>query len=211
MMVNKHVVTLFSILVLGSVGARSFQTGHFVMTLTDKDLHPITNATVYVKALNRTGLNAGVYDGHYTTFSAMTDTNGVSDVTFKFLTAHFDWWLDTPSHHSGEVGFRSEADVNQNYDEDFSFHVSRNAQTGEILSYRQLLDTNEYMVVRTRMALNEDETTNGWHYAKIQGIINIGRSLSFTQSVYNPRLNDTNLEFDTHENLAGSRGQSRWP
>ena len=52
---------------------KPFQTGHFVMTLTDKESRPITNATIYVKTLNRTGLMAGVYDSHYTIFSAPTD------------------------------------------------------------------------------------------------------------------------------------------
>jgi len=80
--------------------ARSFQTGHFVMTLSDTEGHPITNATVYVKTLNRLGLAAGVYDGHYTTFSAPSDGQGVADVSFQFLTSHFDWWIETPSHHS---------------------------------------------------------------------------------------------------------------
>ena len=78
------------------------------MTLTDNESRPITNATVYVKTLNRTGLTAGAYDSHYTTLSAQTDTNGVADVTFSFLTSHFTWWLETPSHHSEVVGFKSD-------------------------------------------------------------------------------------------------------
>ena len=78
------------------------------MTLTDKDSMPSADATVHVKTLKRTGLAAGVYRGHYTTFSAQTDTNGVADVAFRFLTSHFTWWLETPSHHSQAVGFKSD-------------------------------------------------------------------------------------------------------
>ena len=102
----KQILTIVAFLVAASANGRSFQTGHFVMTLTDNESRPITNATVYVKTLNRTGLAAGAYDSHYTTFSAMTDTNGVADVSFQFLTSHFDWWVDTPSHHSKAVGFK---------------------------------------------------------------------------------------------------------
>lgn len=363
------------------VFARPFHTGHFVMTLTDNESRPITNATVYVKTLNRTGLTAGAYDGHYTTFSAQTDTNGVADVAFRFLTSHFTWWLETPSHHSEAVGFKSDflvpeivksdylsintntvdglakynelktleeagdyiayaekfepksvtyvsnvvrkamsfypkinpqpmyaygemnemelpgqrtvietngyslvifprvsvdlecgallppytgngysgkvsdieierfyvetngvknfygrmlfnegcggykrkktsdgsfptaytADVDGVYVREFHFHVMEDASTGARISCQQLLDEDEYMVIRTRMSLSQDGETNGWHYAKLLGVINIGDILSFTQSVFNPRLNDTNLEFDVKENLAGSRGQSRWP
>lgn len=376
----KTVFTALTLVALlcGHVDARSFQTGHFIMTLTDKEANPITNATVYVKTLNRTGLAAGAYDSHYTTFSSQTDSNGVADVSFQFLTSHFDWWLDTPSHHSGEIGFQSDslsptivrsdywnpdtntveglvrynelkaldeagdyeayarkfehksityasntvykslsfypkrnpqpmyaygqfneiklsttgtaletngyvlvsypkvsidletcsvlgtshvagknsdvelerfyvetngiqnyygklvfapgcgayrcvktgdgsfpttysADVNANYEREFPFHLIQDATSGERISCRSLLDSNEYLVVRTRMSVSERGATNGWHYAKLQGGIFLGDVLSFSQVVFNPRLNDTNLEFDVRQNLSGTRGESRWP
>lgn len=377
----KLFLTAAFLMVVEVVVARSFQTGHFIMTLTDKEARPITDATIYVKTLNRIGLTAGVYSSHYTTFSAQTDSNGVADVSFQFLTSHFTWWLDTPSHHSEEVGFQSDhfvpiivksdywstntntvegfarynelkaldesgnylayaekfehksvtylsnvvykamsfypkvnpqpmyaygefneiklpnsrttiqtngysltvfprvavdlelcellpphaasrrsgrtsdmeieryyvetngvrnffgrvvfnlgcgackrvktgddsfpttyaADVNSSYEREFPFHIVQDVATGETISCQQLLDRNEYWVIRTRKSVSDDGATNGWHYAKIQGIITIGDVLSFTQSVFNPRLNDTNLEFNVRENLAGSRGQSRWP
>ena len=371
----------FSVLIVGlsvsCVFARSFQTGHFVMTLTDNESRPITNATVYVKTLNRTGLAAGAYDSHYTTFSAMTDTNGVADVSFQFLTSHFDWWVYTPSHHSKAVGFKSdflvsevvksdywdsetntveglvrynelkaldeagdyvayvekfepksvtyvsntvhkslsfypkrnpqpmyvygdmcgldlpttkeistngaivvsqystvaidlkngivirqeqsgleedfrleryavetngvknfygrmvfkpgcgaykgikgddpsfpslyEADVSRAYLPEIEFSTVRHSATRELISVHRLLEENEYLVMRTRMSVGDNGQTNGWHYSKILGPISIRTEFVFEQSVFNPRFNDPNLEFDVKENLAGSRGQSRWP
>jgi len=85
----KLILVVVSCLTIERILAGSFQVGHFVMTLTDKELRPITNAAVYVKTLNRTGLTAGVYPGHYTTFSVQRDTNGVADVSFQFLVSHF--------------------------------------------------------------------------------------------------------------------------
>ncbi|MGN0846458.1 MAG: hypothetical protein ACI4RA_03635, partial [Kiritimatiellia bacterium] len=54
-------------------GGWSAQTGHFVVTLTDKEARPITNATVYVETLKKLGLGMGTYRSHYTTFSNQTD------------------------------------------------------------------------------------------------------------------------------------------
>ena len=61
------------------------------------------------------------------------------------------------------------------------------------------------------MSVGDNGQTNGWHYSKILGPISIRTEFVFEQSVFNPRFNDPNLEFDVKENLAGSRGQSRWP
>lgn len=370
-------MVLFSVLLIENVNARNFREGHFIMTLTDKEANPITNATVYVKTLNRTGLAAGAYDSHYTTFSAQTDSHGVADVAFQFLTSHFDWWLDTPSHHSGEIGFQSDslsptivrsdywnpdtntveglvrynelkalgeagdyeayarkfehknityasntvykslsfypkrnpqpmhaygrmnsivlpgpglrtetngcvfiscptvsvdlkkcsllppfgdgevedfslerycvetnnvqdfygrmvfrsgcgvyranktsdesfpstyqADVLHSYDPVLNFRVVRDLSTGHVISSQRLLENDEYLVSRTRLSVSAENVTNGWYYSKMIGPIRIRGDLSFTQVVFNPRLNDTNLEFDVRENLSGTRGESRWP
>lgn len=356
---------------------RPFRQGHFIMTLTDKASRPITNATVYVKTSNRIGLAAGAYDSHYTTFSAQTDSAGTANVSFQFLTSHFDWWLETPSHHSTAVGFRSDfikstvvrsdywdsetntveglarynelkaldeagdyvayankfehkgvtysnnvvrkamsfypkinpqpmyaygdknsidlpenvirtetngyvfiscptvsvdlercsllppfgdgatvdfslerycietngvqefygrmvfqpgcgayrlrktldksfpstykAELQNCYEPVVEFRTVRDLGTGRIMSSQRLLGKDEYMVLRTRMGVSDSGITNGWHYSKILGPIFVGSELSFDQVVYNPRFNDTNLEFDVKENLAGSRGESRWP
>lgn len=380
-MTIKRVVMILSVLLLGSASARSFKTGHFIVTLTDKESNPITDATVYVKTLNRTGLGAGAYQGHYTTFSARTDTNGVADVSFQFLTSHFTWWLDTPSHHSEEVGFRSDhfvptivksdywsidtntvvgllryaelkaldaagdylayaekfehksvtyasnvvyktmsfyrkrnslpmyaygslnkiriptteslddtrgytlisyprfeidlekcailpphnrrgdvgvtsdfaierycvetngienfygkmifapgcgaykraktddesfpstygADACAAFQNEFDFHVVRDSSTKRVISWQGLLSSNEYMVIRSRMNVATTGETNGWHYSKVLGPIRLSTYLTFEQSVFNPEFNDTNLEFDVRQNLARSRGESRWP
>lgn len=87
----------------------SWQTGHLIVTCTDKETGgPITNATVTVSTLNRLGLNAGVHESHYTRTSAMTDSNGVADVEFRFIHPDFEWEISTPTHYSGAVGIPRE-------------------------------------------------------------------------------------------------------
>ena len=80
---------------------RTWHTGHLVVTLTDKETGaPVTNATVGVRRLNRTGLGAGARPGHYTTTYANADSNGVVDVEFQFLVSHFDWWVRSGTHYA---------------------------------------------------------------------------------------------------------------
>ncbi|MGN0853854.1 MAG: hypothetical protein ACI4Q3_10845 [Kiritimatiellia bacterium] len=362
------------------VNARAFRKGHFIVALTDNESRPITNATVYVKTLNRTGLTAGTYSSHYTTFSNHVNSTGVADVSFQFLTSHFDWWLETPEHHSSSVGFRSDhfmptiirsdywntntntaeglarynelksldeagdydafaekfeskrityvsntvyrslsfypkrnpqpmysygdmcnlvlprlahkttndntivshypavsvdlkegrlIEMGQNAPDDFvaDFHLERclvetngvknfygrlyfepgcgaykgtkssdesfpgvyeadtnhvflsqltfstvwDADSDETISSRLILKRDEYMVLRTRMKIDENGATNGWHYSKIYGPILVRKKLLLNQSIFNPRFNDINLEFDVQENLADSHGQWKWP
>lgn len=381
--IYKQIVVVLIILSWGcvTVSARSLQTGHFILALTDKNAQPITNATVHVETLNTTGLGAGTYRSHYSTFSARTDMVGVADVAFDFLTSHFDWWIETPSHYSGGIGYQTShlkptvvqsdycdletntvaglakynelkalyeggdfrayaqkfeprdisfasntickvlslypkrnpqamfaygednwmkipttgstcetnghvltsfprieidlekcallppynsereeglivdfsierysfvtngienfygrmvfqagcgaykcsktndesfpstynADVNAVYESEFPFHVVRNQASGSVISYQGLLNRNEYMVLRTRRNLGDGNSTNGWHYSKILGPIRIGNRFSWCQSVFNPRFNDQNLELDVNDNLAGPRGESRYP
>lgn len=85
------------------------QTGHLLVSMTDRlSGEPITNATVTVRTLNVLGINAGALESHYTTTSATSDTNGVVDVAFDFLSPHFTWSVTTPSHHSSAFGVKDE-------------------------------------------------------------------------------------------------------
>lgn len=106
---------LFQIMVIGLLSGCAHahgwnrQTGHLVVTLTDRSNGaPITNATVTVRTLNVLGLNAGALESHYTKTSSLSDTNGVVDVEFDFLSPHFTWWVSTPSHHSSAFGIKDE-------------------------------------------------------------------------------------------------------
>ena len=85
------------------VQARTSHTGHFVITLTDRETGlPVTNATAKVRVQTKFGLSYTL-DSFYTTVDAMTDANGVADVEFEFYSSSFDWWVKAPSHYSGGV------------------------------------------------------------------------------------------------------------
>ena len=94
------------------VHARTAQTGHFVVTLTDRlSGDPITNATVTVRTQTKFSLGGhGAPDSFYTNTSAFPDSNGMAHVEFQFYNSDFDWWVDSPSHYSGwfDFGYGSE-------------------------------------------------------------------------------------------------------
>ena len=102
-----------SIAVLLFAGCAAFQastleTGHVVVTLTDKDTgEPITNATVTVETQTRSSLGYTL-DSFFTKTSAQTDTNGIADVEFQFRFNDFDWWVTAPMHYSDGAGRSSE-------------------------------------------------------------------------------------------------------
>lgn len=114
---------------------------------------------------------------------------------------------------TGDASFPStyEADTNALYESELTFYALRDVKDDKTISYRDLLDDDEYMVIRTRMSVGEGGCTNGWHYAKILGPIRIFGDISFKESVFNPRLNDPNLELDLDRNLAGRKYDVVWP
>ncbi|MGN0846777.1 MAG: hypothetical protein ACI4RA_05270, partial [Kiritimatiellia bacterium] len=114
---------------------------------------------------------------------------------------------------TGDASFPSTygADPDADYQRKFEYHVTRNVSTDEVVWHRSLLETNEYMVIRTRMSVAANGATNGWHYAKILGQVRVNKYFAFEEAVFNPKLNDTNLEFKSGENLAGSRGDGWLP
>ena len=68
---------------------------------------------------------------------------------------------------------------------------------------RYMVDGKHYLTFRTRTEYNTDGTIKRAHYGKIHGVVEMGNNLYlYTQAVYfNPRPNDTNLEFDPERNL----------
>lgn len=116
-------------------------------------------------------------------------------------------------HKTGDESFPSAyvADTNAVYENVLTFWFERRAIDNKTLAYKALLKKDEYMVMRTRMAVSEDGATNGWHYSKILGPIRIKSDFACKQSVFNPRLNDPNLEFDMERNLAKPKSDVRWP
>ena len=104
-----------------------------------------------------------------------------------------------------------EADTSALYVSELPFSVSFDAATGRMLSQVRLLGHDEYLVLRTRRANMDGEADVGYHYSKILAPFRIGSSISFRQSVFNPRLNDPNLEFDMDRNLARPKRKVLWP
>lgn len=98
-------------LVLASAGvqALTWHTGHLVVSLADKDGHPITNAVVSVRTLNKRYLGVGGKESDYDVTRQSTDTNGVADVAFRFWDRHFKWRVETPSHYSAFFGEKRES------------------------------------------------------------------------------------------------------
>lgn len=109
----KKTIVVSSILAMTCLSASAlgwgWETGHLIVTFTDKETgRPITNATVTVETLINLGFGAGGSPGDYERTSAMTDSNGVADVQFRFKVPDFDWWISTPSHHSSEYVIQKE-------------------------------------------------------------------------------------------------------
>lgn len=103
------------------------------------------------------------------------------------------------------------ADTNAEFVAEYEFSTCSDSTTDELISQKRLLHDDECLVLRTRKSKTEDGVTDGWHYSKILGPICVGSGLSFRQSVFNPRLNDPNLEFDMKRNLASPKSEVMWP
>ena len=89
-----------------------------------------------------------------------------------------------------------EADTNAIFESHIDFYTVKDIATGRIIVSRKLVAKDEFVVLRTRMQMSADGETNGWHYSKLLGPGRINGNLYFDQSVFNPRLNDPNLEHD---------------
>ena len=101
---KNSVIVLLVAALMGSMTVwalgRNWNTGHLIVTFTDKETGgPITNVTVTVETLIHLGFGAGGSPGDYERTSAMTDSNGVADVEFRFKVAHFDWSISRPVNY----------------------------------------------------------------------------------------------------------------
>ena len=87
------------------VHARTAQTGHLFVSLTDRENGaPITNATVTVRCQTKFSLSHTL-ESFFTKTSAQSDSNGIAHVEFQFYNSDFNWWVDSPSYYSGWHGF----------------------------------------------------------------------------------------------------------
>ena len=85
-------------------------------------------------------------------------------------------------------------DVNAQFRKSFPFSFSRDLITDKY-QVSDAMGEDEYMVVRSRVEHNEDGVVTGVHYTQIHGPIGVGYSLELGAVYFNPRVNDTNLEY----------------
>ena len=75
-----------------------------------------------------------------------------------------------------------------------------------------VITKDEYMVVRSRVKYGDSGNVISANYSKIIGPAFFSGGVNFTESVFNPRPNDTNLEFDPARNLyQGKKGRGMIP
>ena len=64
-----------------------------------------------------------------------------------------------------------------------------------------LVDKNSHIVLRTRVKYDDNGNMISANYSRILGEFSVLPSVSVTESIFNPRPNDSNLEFDPTKNL----------
>ena len=114
---------------------------------------------------------------------------------------------------TGNENFPStyEADTNKTYVSDIPIRIV--AQKGNVwLHEGKVVESDEYMVIRSRVKCDEQGKIVSANYSKLIGPVRFGSSVDISQSVFNPRPNDTNLEFDPARNLyQGKKGRGTIP
>ena len=103
------------------------------------------------------------------------------------------------------------ADTNKTYVSDIPIRIV--AQKGNVwLHEGKVVESDEYMVIRSRVKCDEQGKIVSANYSKLIGPVRFGSSVDILQSVFNPRPNDTNLEFDPKRNLyQGKKGRGMIP
>ena len=75
-----------------------------------------------------------------------------------------------------------------------------------------IIGEDEYMVIRSRVKRDEQGEISSVNYSKILGSFGLVYSVNLKEAVFNPRPNDTNLEFDPERNLyQGEKGRGMIP
>ena len=140
--------------------------------------------------------------------SCRFETNGVVTT--------FGWIVFSPGcgmykrNTTGDPSFPTtyEADTNAVFVSRVPFEYS--SVSGRVINVQNILATNEYMVVKTRVLTNEVGEVTSCNYSKVLGPMSVQRGrLWFPSLIFNPRPNDSKLEFDTVNNLA-TRNPCNW-
>ena len=106
-----------------------------------------------------------------------------------------------------------EADINATFLSRIPFEC--NIVSGNVVRAQNLLEEDEYMVLRTRVMTNEFGVGTNCNYSKILGPMTLSGTrkaldkVKFKSLIFNPTPNDPNLEYDLKNNLA-PRGHDSW-
>ena len=152
-----------------------------------------------------------VADFHIERFSVMT--NGVK--------TSYGWIDFAPGcgaykrNTTGDASFPTtyEADTNATFLSRVPFECS--SVSGRVVRVQDILEEDEYMVLRTRVMTNEVGVVTNCNYSKILGPMFISYPsypsdrVHFKSLIFNPTPNDPNLEYDLKNNLS-TRGDGSW-
>ena len=104
------------------------------------------------------------------------------------------------------------ADPNQVYLRSFPITIRGNGGHTVWLEESDVVNGGEYMVIRSRVKCDEKGNIVSANYSKILGTMRLVGGVGVEETVFNPRPNDTNLEFDPERNLyQGRKGAGRIP
>ena len=105
-----------------------------------------------------------------------------------------------------------QADVNREYMRSFPITIRGNGSHAIWLEEGDVVNCGEYMVIRSRVKCDEHGKIVSANYSKILGSMGLTGRVGVEESVFNPRPNDTNLEFDPARNLyQGKKGRGMIP
>ena len=118
-------------------------------------------------------------------------------------------WLDfapgcgayiTPMPSDGYFPVIYEADTNATFLSRIPFEYS--TISGKVVYASHPLNKGECMVLKTRASTNEVGEVVGCNYSKIYGPMSVLKKMTFGAAMFNPVVNDNNLEFDVDNNLS---------
>ena len=105
-----------------------------------------------------------------------------------------------------------EANLKNEYLSSFQIAIANCDEFGVWLYESPIVRADEYMVIRSRVKCDEKGNIVSANYSKILGSFGLAYSVGADEVVFNPRPNDTNLEFDPEQNLyKGKKGRGRIP
>ena len=104
------------------------------------------------------------------------------------------------------------ADPNREYLRSFPISIRGNGGHTIWLEEGDVINGGEYMVIRSRVKCDEHGNIVSANYSKILGPMGLFGMVGLKEAVFNPRTNDTNLEFDPKRNLyQGKKGRGMIP